>query len=428
MKKIRKVGLNRNTRLLLKKLNEIDDSLIISLCLSLIDKDKFRVYCEEAETLEDAIMATLSFMKAEQPRTNQIMMELIKTNKYYIEKFDINLETLEKEYKKDLVPGLHGQITLTPEMIIFYYVINDLKRDEIFDHALEWYHKSYENYTKSQKEFVDKIEMKYNSDSLFEQELNDFYHGNVNNADVLFTEEHLKDLEERYHGKIEGENITINHRILNFYDYNARFITTTKELVDTLTSLAITEHKKAFAVLNKTKSMIELYTQIDTLKNKNNELARDKKFLEEKLDNKITSNNNVKLEKENYYLKSQVEKLQLENQELLQTIKELKEVVEDLPISIDKVEPTNTYNGESIVIVGGNWSNKEKDNVRSSYIADFIEAEDVIKYTERIKNYDMIVFDTSRNSHINFNRLKSNSKLRLISLSKKDRIDELFIK
>ena len=136
----------------------------------------------------------------------------------------------------------------------------------------------------------------------------------------------------------------------------------------------------------------------------------------------------IKLEKENYYLKSQVEKLELENAELLQTIKELKEIVEDLPITIDKIEPTNVYEGQSIVVVGGHWSEKEKDNVRVSYIADFIEAEDIIKYTNRIKNYDLIVFDTSRNSHINFNRLKNNSKLRLISMSKKDRIDELFVK
>lgn len=428
MKKIRQVGLNRSNKLLLKKLNDIDDSLIISLCLSLIDKDKFRVYCEEAETLEDAIMVTLGFIKGEQPKANQIMMELIKTNKYYIGKFNINLDTLEKEYKKDLVPGLHEQTTLTPEMIIFHYVYNDLNRDEIFYHALDWYHESYNSYIESQKEYVDKIEMKYNSDSLFEHELNEFYHGNIKNTGSLFTEEHLKDLEERYHGKIDGENITINHRILNFYDYNARFIITTKELVDTLTSLAIMEHKKAFAILNKTKSMIELYTQIDTLKNKNDELGRDKKFLEEKLDSKITSNNNVELEKENYYLKSQVEKLQLENQELMQTIKELKEVIEDLPITIDKVEPTNVYEGQSIVVVGGHWSEKEKDNVRANYIADFIEAEDIIKYTNRIKNYDLIVFDTSRNSHINFNRLRNNSKLRLISMSKKDRIDELFVK
>ena len=427
MKKIKQT-LNRNTKLLLKKLNDIDKNLVISLCLSLIDKDKFRFYYEEAETLEDAIMATLAFIKSEQPRTNRIIMNLVKENKYYIEKFNMDLDTLEKEYRKDLMPGLHEQTTLTPEMVIFHYVYNDLDRDEIFYHALDWYHKSCNNYMETQKEYVDKIKLKYNRSSLFEQELNDFYHGDINNADVLFAEEHLRDLEERYHGKIEGENITINHRILNFYDYNARFIITTKELVDTLASLAIVEHKKAFAILNKTKSMIELYTQIDTLKNKNDELGRDKKFLEEKLDSKITSNNNAELEKENYYLKSQVEKLQLENQELMQTIKELKEVVEDLPITIDKIEPTNVYEGQSIVVVGGHWSEKEKDNMRASYIADFIEAENIIKYTERIKNYDMIVFDTSRNSHINFNRLKSNSKLRLISVSKKDRIDELFVK
>lgn len=429
MKRIRKNGLNRNVKALLNKLKEIDENIIIDLLVCLLDNDKKREYCKNAETLEEALMLAITFIDKEQPIANEIVMNLVKANEYYISKFSgRTLEQIEEEYKKDLVPTFHNVITITPEMMLFHYVIKDLKRDDIFNHALAWYQKNYDEFLENEKKFVDKLKITKASDTVFEQELNDFYHGIIRNADELFSEEQLKDLEERYHGKIEGENITINHRILSFYDYNARFIMKSKNSVDALNSLAIVEHKKAFGILNKTKSIIELNTQIDVLKNKVDSLERDKKFLEEKLDSKSTPNNSVELEKENYYLKTQVEKLKLENQELLQTIKELKETVDDLPITIDKVEPTNIYEGQSIVVVGGHWTEKEKDNVRASYIADFIESEDIIKYTERIKNYDMIVFDTSRNSHINFNRLKSNSKLRLISMSKKDKIDELFLK
>lgn len=429
MKRIRKVGLNRNTKSILNKLKEIDKNIILDLCLCLLDKERVRGYCSEVESFDEAIMFVVKYIFDEEPVANKIIMDLVKLNECYISEFSgYTIEQIEKEYEKDYIPAFHEVISITPEMMMFHYVIKGLEKDTIFNHALEWYYKNQNEYLENKRTFDENIKLKYATNSLFEQELNEFYHGVVKNADNLFDEEHLKDLEERYHGKIIGENISINHRILSFYDYNAKLIIGTKELVDTLSSLVIAEHHKAFGILNKTKSIIELNTQIDVLKNKVDSLERDKKFLEEKLDSKSTPNNSVELEKENYYLKTQVEKLKLENQELLQTIKELKETVDDLPITIDKVEPTNIYEGQSIVVVGGHWTEKEKDNVRASYIADFIESEDIIKYTERIKNYDMIVFDTSRNSHINFNRLKSNSKLRLISMSKKDRIDELFVK
>ena len=188
---------------------------------------------------------------------------------------------------------------------------------------------------------------------------------------------------------------------------------------------------KTFNYLKYAMGTEELYLQIDLLQKQNELVDNENQFLKAKLDEKSKRDGNediVKLEKENYYLKSKIEKLQLENEELKQTIKELKEIVEDLPITIEKIEPENTYSGESIVIVGGHWNNISKSEVRQDYLADFIEAEDVIKFTDRIRNYDIIIFDTSRNSHINFNRFKNNSKLKLISKSKKNDIDNLFIK
>lgn len=433
MKKIRQVGLNRKVKSILNQLEEISPYLVPDIITAILGPSDAKKYFGEDISYDEAIMYIFGLFKKKLPIVNNIVMDMARINNEYVEEFkSYNLEELENEYKKQLMPSIHKVMTVSPDMIIFYYITNELQRDERYFHALKCYSlelNDFETYKENIK--VDELKIKGLNGSIFEKELNDFYNGNTSNNEYLMSNEHLQDLCERYNGTVKDSNITIDHKILSFYDYNAELILKVKESIDGTVQLMLTKYKRVSKILEKTKNIGSVYTQIDKLKNERVVLKNEIKFLNKKLDEAVTgetNKNNIELEKENYYLKSQVEKLQLENQELFQTIKELKEVVEDLPITIDKVEPTNVYEGQSIVVVGGHWSEKEKDNVRASYIADFIEAEDIIKYTNRIKNYDLIVFDTSRNSHINFNRLRNNSKLRLISMSKKDRIDELFVK
>ncbi len=225
------------------------------------------------------------------------------------------------------------------------------------------------------------------------------------------------------------KRILISPKILKFYDNEAKKIVETHNNQEIASKIIISILNKAFNYLRHTMKNEELYLQLDLLNKENDSINSENQFLKEKLEeiSKATGEDNtIKLEKENYYLKNRVEKLEEKNKELMQTIAELKEIVDDLPITIDKIEPENTYSGESIVIVGGHWNSISKSEVRKDYLADFIEAEDVIKFTDRIRNYDVIIFDTSRNSHINFNRLKNNKNLKMISLSKKEKIDNLF--
>lgn len=431
MKKIRKTGLNRKVKTILKQLEEIKPLLIIDIIASNFDIVTINKYFKDV-TYEVGMINISKAIIVENDIANQIVMEVIKINNKNVKHFiDYSLEELEKEYKKDLIPSLSYMNNISPDMMIMYYISNNLDKDERFEHAIEFLDKSYENFKEYKEKYEEVIKIKGLDGTMFQHAINAFYNGQEITLNPVNEEEVLEDLCNRYKAELtEDKKMVINPQIIKFFDNESSKIVEAQTNQKAITQIILTIMKKVFNYLHYAMDVEELYLKLDLLNKQNDSVNNENKFLKEKLDNISKQNGKediIKIEKENYYLKTQIEKLQLEKEELSQTIKELKEIVEDLPITI-KTEPTNIYEGETIVIVGGHWSEKEKDNVRTSYIADFIEAEDVIKFTDRIKNYDIIIFDTSRNSHINFNRFKNNSKLKLISKSKKENIDNLFMK
>lgn len=432
MKKIRKTGLNRKVKGILKQLQEIKPLLITDILASNFNIVNINKYFPNS-TYENGMVDIAKAILLEENIANEIIMELIKINNKNVEPFiDYSLEELTKEYKKGLIPSMSYTKSIAADMMIMYYISNDMKKDERFEHALRYLDKDYEDFEQYKEQYEEVIKIKNLDGTLFQHAINVFYKGQEVTLNPVNEEEVLDDLCNRYKAELtEDRRMIINPQIIKFFDNEATKIVETQNNQKAISNVIISIANKTFNYLKYSIGVEELHLQIDKLKKEKESSDNEVQFLKEKLDEKSKENGNedvVKLEKENYYLKVQMEKLQLENQELLQTIKELKEVVEDLPITIDKIEPTNTYSGESIVIVGGHWNSISKSEVRKDYLADFVEAEDVIKFTNRIKNYDMIVFDTSRNSHINFNRFKGNSKLKMISKSKKENIDNLFIK
>lgn len=432
MKRIRKTGLNRKTKSIIKQLREINRTILLDVMASVLDNNSLNKYIGDDISYEEKMLFLVGLFDKEHSIANTILTDMIKINNQYVEEFkNYSLEELEKEYSKDIIPAYHKIISISPAMMLFYYITNGLEKDDRFYHAIEFEKIKLEKAIDFKNNYEKKINLTGLENSFFEVELNEYYSGNIKNVGSIMSDEYLYELAQKYNGTISGENITINSRILSFYDSRAGELLRFLQHIDTATDLVLVNYKKAVGALDKAKDIIEIFNKMDNIQKENFSLVNENKFLKEKLEQASIDTNNedlMKLEKENYYLHSQIEKMKLENEELLQTIRELKEVVDDLPISIDKIEPENTYDGESIVIVGGYWNSISKSEVRKDYLADFIEAEDVIKYTDRIRNYDIIIFDTSRNSHINYNRFKGNCKLKLISKSKKDSIDNLFIK
>lgn len=430
MKRVRKSGLNRKTKSIIRQVEDIRHLLITDVIVSNLSLVAMNKYFPDS-SYEEAMVNVVKAIFDEKDFANEIVMDLVKNNNKNVEPFlNYKIEELEKEYAKGLIPGVHHTKSVAPDMMIFYYVTNDLDKDDRFYHALESLDKDWEDFKEYKEKYDDLIKVKELDGTIFQHTLNAFYNGIEQSLIPIDEEDVIQDLCDRYKAELTPDKrILISPKILKFYDNEAKKIVETHNNQEIASKIIISILNKAFNYLRHTMKNEELYLQLDLLNKENDSINSENQFLKEKLEeiSKATGEDNtIKLEKENYYLKNRVEKLEEKNKELMQTIAELKEIVDDLPITIDKIEPENTYSGESIVIVGGHWNSISKSEVRKDYLADFIEAEDVIKFTDRIRNYDVIIFDTSRNSHINFNRLKNNKNLKMISLSKKEKIDNLF--
>lgn len=120
-------------------------------------------------------------------------------------------------------------------------------------------------------------------------------------------------------------------------------------------------------------------------------------------------------QKEINYLYGQIESLQEqiknieqdENNTIEENIK-IEEIVEE------EKEKTDLQN-KNVVILGGKWNSKNRGEVES-YIdsenatVEFVEANKIFRSSEKIANKDIVIFDTSYNSHAAFYKIKSIGK------------------
>ena len=433
MKKLKKTGLNRKIKRILTELNDVSEMMICDVIASNFTLLIMNEYFDKIESYDEGVIETAKVIINELSMANRIVMDLIKFNDLNIKDFlNLSIEELEIEFDKGLVPAYHNVFAISPDMLIFYYISHNLPKDEKYNFAVKYNKKEEENYKQFSETYQKAIHLKGQENSVFEQSINEFYYGLEKEFYHVPEEEVIKDLCDRYKAEYIDGKLLISPQILKFYDNEASRIATYQNFQDITSYTLFTLDKKAMKYLENTKDNVELYRTIENLNKDNDFLKNENKFLREEISksSEIGADKKeiVKLEQENYYLKAQLEKLEAKNKELEDTIFELKEIQEDLTLNTPKVVPTNIYSGEKLVVVGGHWHKRDKDNLRKFYLADFIEAEDIMKYTERIKNYDFVIFDTSRNSHTNYNRVKNLKNLRLISKSKKESIDDLFLK
>lgn len=118
-------------------------------------------------------------------------------------------------------------------------------------------------------------------------------------------------------------------------------------------------------------------------------------------------------QKEINYLYGQIESLQEqiknieqdENNTIEENIK-----IEEIEKQIEK-EKTDLQN-KNIIVLGGKWNSKNRGEVESYIDAEnatveFIEANKIFRNSEKIANKDIVVFDTSFNSHAAYYKVKS---------------------
>ena len=118
-------------------------------------------------------------------------------------------------------------------------------------------------------------------------------------------------------------------------------------------------------------------------------------------------------QKEMNYLYGQIESLKEEINNIEQdennTIEENIKIEE---IEQQEEEEKREIKNNNIVILGGKWNSKNRGEVES-YIdsknatVEFIEANRIFRNSQKISNKDIVIFDTSYNSHSAFYKVKS---------------------
>jgi hypothetical protein len=161
-----------------------------------------------------------------------------------------------------------------------------------------------------------------------------------------------------------------------------------------------------------------------TIKN----LKKENKRLNTQVLKRIDKSNNIELEnrvhnleKDKYYLQSRIEKMEEQiavfeeekklNKELQDNIEIQDEIKKD-KLAFSETEPpiiAQVPEYQNIVIMGGRWTSNHRKEV-TEYLAnnevEFIEADKTLRHWDRIKNADIIFYDTSYNAHSYYYKAK----------------------
>lgn len=444
MKKIKSTSINKKCQKLITELNKTDfkAGMIADVGLSVFGTEDLKDLYQGIERIDDMLLESIKDIRNNNPRFNIFVDRLIEKNNKYVKKFIVlSEEELLSELDKDASPAISGFDSVSPDMIVFYYISNNIKIDSKYELAEEKYKKDIMDFEKSNTfEKIQKLDVfneKCTGLEIFERMkdlINDKgFIDSMRDNPMLLKNYGAEDLDN-------GLNVKVRKAILGFFDVELYdIIRQHTKNNESAFILGIMAKKFSLSFANKKEEFRNIRLKNTELINENNILKRENLFL--KNENKIINKSLeelpnkdkeelIKVKKENNYLSSKIDKLELELKDLKEELESIHSIKENLIVEIPKEteEIVNIYNGETIVIVGGFWSEQERLNVQRKYKATFVNAEDVLKSIDKIRNYDIIIFDTSRNSHINFFKIKSLRKMLLINKSNLNSINELLEK
>jgi len=189
-------------------------------------------------------------------------------------------------------------------------------------------------------------------------------------------------------------------------------------------------------VSEKERDLEEIITEIEGTEQENKFLNLKNDRLEEenrKLKEDLKKYRNKEAEKIIEKQKKEIEKLSLWIKHLEQEIENMEqdesiEVVENINIKELSEEKKIDLTNQNVKVIGGRWSQKviekaEKYAEEKGFRIEFIHATAVFRNSDKLKNSDIIIFDTSYNSHSAYYKLKSHGlKIYRISTSNLDKI------
>ena len=367
------------------------------------------------------------------------LRKIVKTNNSYVEKKCLNFvkEDYLREFQRDKILRVNGR-GLNPEQMIMY-VLSTNKLVEFLDFFKEEYFKYIEKLKENKQEILGKET--FLKEAVEELENEDFekeFQESISVKYINVKKRNLEKLSQKYGLEFDEENrkFNVSAEFISFFDEKMKeYFLMRKNFKRGFEFFNINSYK----VSEKERDLEEIITDIEGIEQENKFLNSLCDKLEEenkKLKEDLRKHRNKEAEKTIEKQKKEIEKLNIRIKSLEKEIENMEqdeniEVVENVNIKELSEEKTIDLTNQNVKVVGGRWSQKviekaEKYAKEKGFKIEFIHATAVFRNSDKLKNSDIVIFDTSYNSHSAYYKLKScGLKIYRISTSNLDRIKNL---
>ena len=431
---------NEKISLLIEKLKSINENIFFDLLVDnfnneLLEKKFGKPFNENLIFFEREI----DIIGKIDESNKDFLRKIIETNNSYVEKKCLNFvkEDYLREFQRDKILRVNGR-GLNPEQMIMY-VLSTNKLVEFLDFFREEYFKYIENLEENRQEILGKetflkeaVEELENED--FEKEFQESISAKYKNV----KKRNLEKLSQKYGLEFDEENrkFNVSAEFISFFDEKMKeYFLMRKNFKRGFEFFNINSYKFS----EKERDLEEIITDIEGIEQENKFLNSICDKLEEenkKLKEDLRKHRNKEAEKTIKKQKKEIEKLSIQIKSLEKEIENMEqdeniEVVENVNIKELSEEKTIDLTNQNVKVVGGRWSQKviekaEKYAKEKGFKIEFIHATAVFRNSDKLKNSDIVIFDTSYNSHSAYYKLKScGLKIYRISTSNLDRIKNL---
>ena len=367
------------------------------------------------------------------------LRKIVKTNNSYVEKKCLNFvkEDYLREFQRDKILRVNGR-GLNPEQMIMY-VLSTNKLVEFLDFFKEEYFKYIEKLKENKQEILGKET--FLKEAVEELENEDFekeFQESISVKYINVKKRNLEKLSQKYGLEFDEENrkFNVSAEFISFFDEKMKeYFLMRKNFKRGFEFFNINSYK----VSEKERDLEEIITDIEGIEQENKFLNSLCDKLEEenkKLKEDLRKHRNKEAEKTIEKQKKEIEKLNIRIKSLEKEIENMEqdeniEIVENVNIKELSEEKTIDLTNQNVKVVGGRWSQKviekaEKYAKEKGFKIEFIHATAVFRNSDKLKNSDIVIFDTSYNSHSAYYKLKScGLKIYRISTSNLDRIKNL---
>ena len=431
---------NEKISLLIEKLKSINENIFFDLLVDnfnneLLEKKFGKPFNKNSIFFEREI----DIIGKIDESNKDFLRKIIETNNSYVEKKCLNFvkEDYLREFQRDKILRVNGR-GLNPEQMIMY-VLSTNKLVEFLDFFKEEYFKYIEKLKENKQEILEKET--FLKEAVEELENEDFekeFQENISAKYKNVKKRNLEKLSQKYGLQFdeEGRKFNVSAEFISFFDEKMKeYFLMRKNFKRGFEFFNINSYK----VSEKERDLEEIITDIEGIEQENKFLNSLCDKLEEenkKLKEDLRKHRNKEAEKTIEKQKKEIEKLNIRIKSLEKEIENMEqdeniEIVENVNIKELSEEKTIDLTNQNVKVVGGRWSQKviekaEKYAKEKGFKIEFIHATAVFRNSDKLKNSDIVIFDTSYNSHSAYYKLKScGLKIYRISTSNLDRIKNL---